>query len=237
MNAPGGHGDMCAPHGESGAVSDDRAGSARDDRAGSARDDRAGRIARRRGRREGKPDTRTEILRAAYRRFAEEGYERTSVRAVARQAGVDPALVRHYFPDKATLFLQAARIGYDPRALVRQIATGGRSGAGLRILRTSLPLWESPLGAGLVVVAVREPRLFRAFADLIGRAIARAAEEVLAELGAEERAVRVAMVESTTGGLFLTRYVLRIEPIASLPRSVVERRWAPLLQRILDGEV
>ena len=135
------------------------------------------------------------------------------------------------------LFLQVARIGFDPRTLVRHIAGGGRRGAGQRILRTSLPLWESPLGAGLVAVAAREPLLFRSFAELTGQAIGRAAEQVLAELPANERRVRAAMVESTMGGLFLTRYVLRIERVASLPREVVERRWAPLLQRILDGDL
>ncbi len=188
----------------------------------------------RRGRRPGSSTSRDEILRAANDLFSRDGYESTSVRAIARRAGVDPGLIRHFFADKTALFLAAAQIDFDPRVLVRRLAAGGRAGMGERMLATVLPIWESPLWSGLVAVAKRQPKLMIIFAQVIVEAITDAAEQTLAELPPAERKVRVAMLHSTMAGLFATRYLVEAEPIASLPRAVIIKRWAPLLQHIID---
>ncbi|GAA2183048.1 TetR family transcriptional regulator [Brooklawnia cerclae] len=190
-----------------------------------------------RGRRPGGPDTRSAILDVAQRHFAEHGFDGASVRAIAREAGVDPALVRHYFGDKTSLFLQTTRIALDPRALVARIVSAGRRDLGERILRVALPIWESVAGASLVAAAQRNPRVFQAFAAVISTSVSQASDRVLGDLPAPERQVRVAMVETTMSGLFVTRYLFRMEPIASLPRETVIRRWAPLLQRVIDGNL
>lgn len=187
-----------------------------------------------RGRRPGTPGTREQILRTAHELFARHGYEETSVRAVARAAGVDPALVRHYFADKTALFLAAAQIGFDPRLLVRRLAAGGVAGMGERMLAVVLPLWESPLGSSVAAVGAREPRLMAIFARVVAGSIESAAEQTLAELTPAERRVRVAMLQSAMGGLFATRYIFQMEPVASLPTATIIKRWAPLLQGILD---
>lgn len=189
----------------------------------------------RRGRRPAASDTRSEILRAANELFTRQGYEQTSVRAIARQAGVDPGLIRHYFTDKTALFLAAAQIGFDPRLLVRRLAMGGRQGMGERMLTTVLPIWESPMWAGVIAVARRQPKLMIIFAQVIANAINEAADQTLAEFPPAERQVRVAMLQSAMAGLFTTRYLAELEPISTLPRSVVIKRWAPLLQQIVDG--
>ena len=97
-----------------------------------------------RGRRPGGPDTRGEILAAARRSFAEKGFGGTTIRAVAGEAGVDPALVHHYFGAKDDLFLAALQIPVDPRALVPTIFAPGVEGAGERLLRVFLSVWDDP---------------------------------------------------------------------------------------------
>ena len=94
----------------------------------------SGRTASTRGRRPGGPDTRGEILEAARRAFAERGFQGTSMRAVATAAGVDAALVHHYFGSKGDLFLAAAGLPVDPRDLLGAVFADGTAGAGERLL-------------------------------------------------------------------------------------------------------
>ncbi|MDO5495833.1 MAG: TetR family transcriptional regulator [bacterium] len=192
---------------------------------------------RRRGRPVGPSTTRETILEAAHRAFTADGFEGTSLRRVARDAGVDPALVHHYFADKTTLFLHSARIAFDPRRVIARIVPGGRSGVGVRVLRHALPLWESPLGRSLVAAARRNPEAYRTFGRVMGQSISAAADEVLADVPAPERALRVAKVETVMAGLFTGRYLMEIEPAASIPPEQVVREWAPLLQALIDGEL
>src|SRR5258708_31545485 len=94
------------------------------------------------GRRPGRRDTRAEIIAAAKEAFVEEGYERPSLRSIARRAKVDPALVHHYFSGKADLFAEALKFGRDPREIVVELSqlTGERSGSD--IVNAFLRLWE-----------------------------------------------------------------------------------------------
>lgn len=193
-------------------------------------------VPRRRGRRAGSPDTRGRIVAAAQRLFARDGYDGTSMRAVAREAGVDPALVRHYFDDKGGLFLAAAQIAFDPRRLVRHIAAGGRQDVGRRAVRGALRAWESPLGLTLVRAVQREPRLYPMFARLLAAQFDASARELMPGLPEAELRARIAGVEAVLGGMFAARYVGRVEPLASLPPEVLVERMGPLVQRLIDGE-
>lgn len=188
-----------------------------------------------RGRRPGNPDTRAEIVQAAHRLFTATGYDGTSMRAIAREAGVDPALLRHYFADKSALFLQAARLSVDPRKLVRRIASGGREQLGERTLRLALPIWDSPFGTSVADAVRQNPEIFPVYARVMAHTIEEAAERALPELTVAERQMRVGMMLTVIGGLFITRYVSRLEPVASMPAKVVVQRWGPLLQLIVDG--
>lgn len=188
----------------------------------------------RRGRRPGNPETSRTIVQVAHRLFTEHGDQATSLRQVAREAGVDPKLVRHYFADKTALFLAAVQIEVDPRRLVGRIAEGGLPGAGERIVATALRLWSSSFGANLIAVANHRPGLLQIYARLMGEAIKSAADDVLAEIPAGERRIRVALIESLMAGLLTGRYLSGMEPVASLPDAVVVRRWGPIVQRILE---
>ena len=92
----------------------------------------------RRGRRPGAPDTRAAILAAARTRFASEGYGGATIRSIATDAGVDAALVHHYFGTKDDLFLAALQLPIDPRDLLAPVVAGGPEGAG----------WTAPQAAG-----------------------------------------------------------------------------------------
>ena len=97
-----------------------------------------------RGRRPGAPDTRAEVLAAARTSFAEKGFRGTTIRAVAASAGVDPALVHHYFGSKDDLFVAALEIPVDPREVLGPVVAAGPDGAGERLLRTVLGVWDDP---------------------------------------------------------------------------------------------
>ena len=97
-----------------------------------------------RGRRPGAPDTRAEILASARELFAARGFGSTSVRAVAADAGVDPALVHHYFGTKDDLFVAALQIPVDPRELLAPVIDQGEDGAAERLLRIFLGVWDDP---------------------------------------------------------------------------------------------
>src|SRR3954469_11292384 len=97
-----------------------------------------------RGRRPGAPDTRADILAAARALFADRGFGRTTIRAVASDAGVDPALVHHYFGTKDDLFVASLQLPVDPRERLAPALAGGPDGAAERILRVFLEVWDEP---------------------------------------------------------------------------------------------
>ena len=97
-----------------------------------------------RGRRPGSPDTRAAILEAARGLFASSGLSGTSVRAVAAKAGVDPALVHHYFGTKEDLFMAALALPFDPREVLGPVVALGPDGAADRLLRVFLSIWDDP---------------------------------------------------------------------------------------------
>jgi AcrR family transcriptional regulator len=190
-----------------------------------------------RGRRPGGPDTRGEILSVARGSFAERGFDRTTIRAVAADAGVDPALVHHYFGTKEDLFLAALEIPVDPRTLIPQVFAPGLDGVGERLLRTFLGVWDQPENNQPLVAFLRTAIVVDETADLLRNGLARvvlgAVIPQLRPVGDAE--VRATLVASQLIGLIMERYVLRIEPLASLPSESVVAWAAPNIQRYVDG--
>jgi AcrR family transcriptional regulator len=189
----------------------------------------------RRGRRPGAPDTRAAILAAARARFAEHGFARTSVRSVAADAGVDPALVHHYFGTKDDLFVAALELPVDPRERLAGVIAEGPDGAGERMLRVFLSVWDDPdlrlplLGLARSVLDPSGQRLLRdGFVPAVLHPIGVA-------LGIDRPEVRMPLVASQVIGLILTRYLLEVEPIASMPADDVVAVYGPTIQRYLTG--
>jgi AcrR family transcriptional regulator len=189
-----------------------------------------------RGRRPGAPDTRAEILASARALFAARGLGGTSMRAIAAAAGVDPALVHHYFGSKHDLFVAALELPVDPRVVLLPVVEGGLEGAGERLLRVFVSVWDDETARLSLLGLVRgvfEPTGRQLLRDgLIG--------VVLGPLGPalgidDDPERRLALVASQMIGLVMLRYVLEVEPLASMEQDVLVATYAPTLQRYLEG--
>lgn len=190
-----------------------------------------------RGRRPGAPDTRAAVLAAARSAFAARGFAGTTIRAVAADAGVDPSLVHHYFGTKDDLFLAAMQLPIDPRDVVGPVVEGPVEEAGERFLRAFLSVWDDPeLQPALLAAArgVMDPAGHRLLSEGFLPVVVR---PVGVALGLDRPAHRMALVASQVVGLVLLRYVLRVEPVASLTGEQVVATYAPTLQRYLTGDL
>lgn len=190
-----------------------------------------------RGRRPGAPDTRAEVLDAARALFAERGFSRTTIRAVASAAGVDPSLVHHYFGSKDDLFMAALALPIDPRALLAPVVAAGPDGAGERLLRTFLSVWDDP---------EMQPALLAVARSVIGEDSGRLLTEgfvpvvvgpVLASLVVDRPEVRIPLVSSQIVGLIVTRYVLALPGMVDMTPEDVVVRLGPTIQRYLTGDL
>ncbi|GAA1135190.1 TetR family transcriptional regulator [Nocardioides aquiterrae] len=191
--------------------------------------------ASRRGRRPGTPDTRAAILAAARSSFAANGYAGTSVRAVASAAGVDAALVHHYFGTKDDLFVAALELAVDPRVAIRPVIEGGLDGAGERLMRLFVSVWDdeqSRLPLLAVVRGILEPGGQQLVEDGFLRMVL---APLAAGLEIDEPELRMPLVASQLVGIVVLRYVLAVEPLASLPGDVLVAIYGPTLQRYLSG--
>ncbi len=189
-----------------------------------------------RGRRPGGPDTRGEILDVARKSFADKGFGGTTIRAVAAGAGVDPALVHHYFGSKDDLFLAALEIPVDPRRLVPTVFEAGVAGAGERLARLFLAVWDDPDTRLPLLAVLRASLAEEGPESLLQQGILRMVlAPMRAALPADEADRRVQLVVSQLVGLVVTRYLLALEPLASLPAEQLVAWVGPTLQRYLDG--
>ncbi|WFE29351.1 TetR family transcriptional regulator [Solwaraspora sp. WMMD791] len=196
-------------------------------------------MARRTGRRPGNPDTREAILTAARQTFGERGFDQASVRAIAAAAGVDPALVHHYFGTKDNLFLAAMNAPVDPAELLPQAFAGGREEVGQRLVRLVLGVWDSPAGVAALALlrsALSNDWTARLMREFVTTQIVR---RVLGQLDLDpaELPLRTALVVSQMAGLLVTRYVLRLSPLSTMAADEVAAAVGPTIQRYLTGTV
>jgi AcrR family transcriptional regulator len=195
--------------------------------------------ARRSGRRPGNPDTRDAVLTAARQAFAEKGFDGATIRGIASAAGVDPALVHHYFGSKDKLFLAAIEAPANPAELLPEVLAGGRDNLGENIVRLLLRVWDGPMrpaALALVRSAVGNEwtaRLLREF--LVSQILRR----VVGTLGlpTAEREARGSLAASQLIGLVMARYVLKVEPLASATPESLVVAIGPTVQRYLTGPV
>lgn len=190
------------------------------------------------GRPPGPSDTRDRILASARELFARNGIDKTSIRAIATAAGVDGALVHHYFGTKQQLFVAAVEIPVDPLLVLGPLRETPIDELGLKLPSLLLPLWDSEMGSGLIatlrsLLAGNEVSLVRSFLQ----------EVVAAEVGTRvddppgSGRIRVQFVASQLVGVVMARYILELEPFKSLPVQQVAETIAPNLQRYLTGDL
>ncbi len=166
--------------------------------------------------------------------FAAQGYAGTSVRGVAAAAGVDAALVHHYFGTKDDLFVAALQVPVDPREILLPVAQGGLDGAGERLLRTFLTVWDhddTRLPLLTLVRTVFGPEGQRLVRDGFMRIVL---GPVAQGLGVDEPERRMSLVASQLIGLAIARYVVELEPLATATHEDLVAAYAPTLQRYLE---
>lgn len=196
-------------------------------------------MARRTGRRPGNPDTREAILAAARAAFAERGFDAASIRAIATAAGVDPALVHHYFGTKEELFRSTMNVPIDPAELLPRVLAGGPDGVGQRLVGTFLGVWDSPAGGAAVALlrsAVNNEwtaRMLREF--LVTQVLRRVLDHL--DIDPAELPLRGSLVATQMLGLAMTRYVVRLEPVASADPEALAAAIGPTVQRYLTGDL
>jgi AcrR family transcriptional regulator len=190
-----------------------------------------------RGRRPGGPDTRAAILAAARTSFADKGFAGTTIRGIASAAGVDGALVHHYFGAKDDLFVAALELPVDPRTEIAPALAEGPEGAGERVLRVFVGVWDDPANTP-AFVALARTMLDPSAGHLMREGFLPAVLEPIGRtLGLDRPQLRMPLVASQIFGIILSRYVIGLEPIASMPAETVVATYAPVIQHYLTGDL
>ena len=186
---------------------------------------------RRTGRRPGNPDTRGAVLAAARRRFAQDGYEGATIRAIAAEAAVDPALVHHYFGTKPALFRTAAAFPADAGALREVLAEGTRTERVTALARFFFRVWEDEEDRAQLRSVLRSAMTHDDAAALLRTFVSRELLGPIAEtLQVEDPGVRLPLAAAQMIGIAMLRYIVRIEPLASTPSEELVARLVPVLE-------
>lgn len=186
------------------------------------------------GRPAGGVDRRAAILDAAREQFAAKGYVGASVRGIARQADVDPALVHHYFGTKEQVFVEAMALPFDPAEMLPAALAGDPAGLGERLVRLFLRVWADPdfrtPMLGMVRSAFTSEQGSMLLREFVGSAL-------LSRVGAVApvEPLRVEAAAAQMVGVVILRHVVRLEPLASAPEDEIVAMVGPTIQRYLVG--
>jgi AcrR family transcriptional regulator len=190
---------------------------------------------RRRGRRPGGEDTRAGLLAAARVEFAERGYEGATVRRIAERAGVDAAMVNHWFGGKEALFAASIDLPISPAQIREQVVPGDPGQLGARIVERFLTIWDAT-GGGPLAALIQSVAGHEAAARMLQEFIKNVMiVPIVSVVAPDQPDLRGALVGSQIVGLGMVRYVLRLEPLASADHATVIAAIAPNLQRYLTG--
>lgn len=196
-------------------------------------------MVRRSGRRPGNQDTKQSILESARKAFAERGFDKASIRAIAAGAEVDPALVHHYFGTKEKLFLASMNAPINPAEVIPAALAGPREEAGERLVRLVLGVWDSSAGSAALALlrsALSNEWTARLMREFVVTQVLRRAVAHL-DIDEKEAPTRAALVATQIAGLAVVRYVLKVEPVASAPAEQLVAAVGPSVQRYLTGDL
>jgi AcrR family transcriptional regulator len=182
------------------------------------------------GRRTGPTITRAAVLDAARARFACDGYEATTIRAVARDARVDPALVMHFYGSKEGLFSAVLeQLDAVAQTLLASL-TGPRAGRGIRFTRAYFAVWEDPISGGqlrgLVRAAIGSPRVTQLFQGHVVASLTRSGLSASQRLG-------LLLAASHLFGTAVVRYIIEVPVLVEVPVDELVRRLGPVVDKYL----
>ncbi|MER6027516.1 TetR family transcriptional regulator [Streptomyces sp. NPDC001851] len=190
--------------------------------------------ARRRGRppRAESADTRDRILTAAREEFSERGYEKTSVRGIAKAAGVDPALVHHYFGTKEQVFEAAIEVAFAPALNApNAVADGPLEGVGERLTRFVFGVWDNPTTRTPLLAILRSAVNNETAAAVFRRLVAsQLLRRIAAQVDLPDPELRAELAAAQLVGTAMMRYVIKLEPLASADLEQIIARVAPVVQ-------
>ena len=193
-------------------------------------------VPRRRGRRPAGEDTRAAIMAAARKQFAARGYEAATMRGIARDAGVDPRLVHHYFASKEDLFVEAMQFPVRPTTVIGPLVEAGPEGMGERLVRVFFAAWDGPEQRerimALLASAATSPEGARMLREFVSQEIL---QRVAAVLPGPDARLRAELAASQMIGVAFVRYLIALEPLASAPVEQLIELLAPVVQRHLVG--
>jgi AcrR family transcriptional regulator len=190
------------------------------------------------GRRPGASSTQADILEAARKLFLQRGYQGATMRLIAAEAGVDASLIVHFFGNKLNLFSEAVEWPFDPEEEMPKLFADGRRNVGRNLVALVLRIWDeqgtrSPI-LTLVGAAVNDSEASEMLTEFIRHPLF---APLLERLGSDQPELRATLVSSQLVGLGLTRYILRLEPLASARASEVIDLVGPNVQRYLTGKL
>jgi AcrR family transcriptional regulator len=191
--------------------------------------------AKRRGRRPAGQDTKTALLAAAREVFGEAGYEGATVRAIATRAGVDAAMVNHWFGGKGALFTASLEVPVDPAVLIARVVDGDPERIGERLVGGFLQAWDAAAGGPLITLlrsVAGHPAAARMMREFVTSTILGPVAAAVAPDRPEER---MALVAAQMIGIGLIRYVVELEPLASADHAAIIAVVGPTVQRYLTA--
>ncbi len=190
-----------------------------------------------RGRRPGPSDTRERILAVAREQFLAGGYHEVTLRSIAAEAGVDVALVGYHFGSKRGLFVATMALPVNPAAIIgEEIERDEPDTLARRVLTRLVEIWDDPESGGRLIalaeLALGDPAVKRLLAEALAREMV---EPIAAATKGRDAEARAAAFCTLVSGVIFSRYLLAVEPIASMEPGEVVRRCAPGIQAALDG--
>jgi AcrR family transcriptional regulator len=185
---------------------------------------------------EAAPATRDRILDAAREEFSERGYEKTSVRGIAKAAGVDSALVHHYFGTKEQVFAAAIEVAFAPALAAPAAVDGPLDGVGERLTRFMFGIWENPTTRSPLLAILRSAFNNEAAATVFRRLlVAQLLRRIAHQLDLPDAELRAELAAAQLVGVAMLRYVIKLEPLASADVERIIERVAPVVQGHLTG--
>ncbi|WP_067885918.1 TetR/AcrR family transcriptional regulator [Nocardia vaccinii] len=174
--------------------------------------------------------TRAAILAAARHRFAQDGFRKATIRAIAADAEIDPSMVMRYYGNKEGLFDAALEIDLE----LPDLGVAPPDSLGETIMRRFLELWETPPGDEILLTLLRSAVTDDSVGQRAQRIFAGQIMPMVLRVGDPADAPRRAgLIASQVLGLALCRYVLRLEPVVAMTHAELTANLAPVLQRYL----
>jgi AcrR family transcriptional regulator len=191
--------------------------------------------AKRTGRRPGQTQTRDAVIAAARRAFAEAGYDRATIRGIAIAAGVDPALIAHYFGSKEELFREVMKLPPGAADAIAGLADGPRTTVGRRLAQLVVGVLENPATRDIVLGRIRSASSHPDAAALVRQTVEQDMLRLAASLNVDQPELRATLAGSMFVGTAFARHIVGIEPLASLDTPALVDALAPALQQCLTG--